>query len=152
MASPSSRKPAAGGRVFRVSAGSGPRVGTSSASPGPTVFALSFAHEEVLGVGRHVEAQREGEVGVDLLLHHGHHVEGVPHGVEAQDPRQLLETGSGRGDHQPVKGFDASPLFLLWDHESLVLLETFSFFFKHSVLVFIQTHVNKTVLDHINHH
>lgn len=44
-------------------------------------------------------------MGVDLLLHHGHHVEGVPHGVEAQDPRQLLETGSGRGDHQPVKGF-----------------------------------------------
>ena len=31
---------------------------------------------------------------VDLLLHHGHHVEGVAHGVEAQDARQLLETGS----------------------------------------------------------
>lgn len=86
-----------------------------SASPGPTVFALSFAHEEVLGVGRHVEAQREGEVGVDLLLHHGHHVEGVPHGVEAQDPRQLLETGSGRGDHQPVRGSVAFLLFLLCD-------------------------------------
>lgn len=59
-----------------------------------TLFALSFAHEEVLGVGRHVEAQREGEVGVDLLLHHGHHVEGVSHGVETEDPRQLLETRS----------------------------------------------------------
>lgn len=59
-----------------------------------TLFALSFAHQEVFSVGRHVEAQREGEVCVDLLLHHGHHVEGVPHGVEAQDPRQLFETRS----------------------------------------------------------
>lgn len=64
---------------------------------GPTLFALSFAHEEVLGVGRHVEAQREGEVRVDLLLHHGHHVERVPHRVEAQNPRQLLETSSAGG-------------------------------------------------------
>lgn len=63
-----------------------------------TLFALSFAHEEVFGVGRHVEAQREGEVGVDLLLHHGHHVEGVSHGVETEDPRQLLETRSAEGD------------------------------------------------------
>ena len=58
---------------------------------GRTLFALSLAHEEVLGVGRHVEAQWEGEVCVDLLLHHRHHVEGVSHGVEAQDPRKLLE-------------------------------------------------------------
>lgn len=64
---------------------------------GRTLFALSFAHEEVFGVGRHVEAQGEGEVGVDLLLHHCHHVEGVPHGVETQDPRQLFETGSVGG-------------------------------------------------------
>lgn len=59
-----------------------------------TLFALYFAHEEVLGVRRHVEAQGEGEVSVHLLLHHGHHVEGVPHGVEAQDARQFLETSS----------------------------------------------------------
>ena len=55
-----------------------------------TLFALPFAHEEVLCVRRHVEPQREREVRVDLLLHHGHHVEGVAHGVEAQDARQLL--------------------------------------------------------------
>lgn len=59
-----------------------------------TLFALSFAHEEVLRVGSHVEAQREGEVCVHLLLHHGHHVEGVPHGVEAQDARQFLKASS----------------------------------------------------------
>ena len=56
-----------------------------------TLLALSFAHEEVLCVGRHVETQGKGEVRVDLLLHHGHHVEGVAHGVEAQDARELLE-------------------------------------------------------------
>lgn len=33
-------------------------------------------------------------MGVDLLLHHRHHVEGVSHGVEAQDARQLLEASS----------------------------------------------------------
>lgn len=59
---------------------------------GQTFFALSFAHEEVLSVGRHVETQREGKVGVDLLLHHRHHVEGVSHGVETQDAWQLFET------------------------------------------------------------
>ncbi len=64
---------------------------------GRTLFALSFAHEEVLGVGRHVEAQGEGEVGVNLLLHHCHHVEGVSHGVETEDPWQLFETGSEGG-------------------------------------------------------
>lgn len=68
-----------------------------------TVFALSFAHEEVLGVWRHVEAQREGEVGVDLLLHHGHHVERVPHGVEAQDARQLFEARPGGGTKGGVR-------------------------------------------------
>lgn len=31
-------------------------------------------------------------MGVDLLLHHGHHVKRVSHGVEAQDPRQFLKT------------------------------------------------------------
>lgn len=61
---------------------------------GRTLFALSFAHEEVLGIWRHVEAQWEGEVGVDLFLHHCHHVEGVSHGVETQDPWQLFETRS----------------------------------------------------------
>ena len=61
----------------------------------PTLLAVPLAHEEVLGVGGHVEAQREGEVGVDLLLHHGHHVEGVAHRVEAQDARELLETRPG---------------------------------------------------------
>lgn len=68
--------------------------GECGAAPERTLFALAFPHEEVLGVGRHVEAQREGEVCVDLLLHHGHHVESVSHGVEAQDARQLFETGS----------------------------------------------------------
>lgn len=33
-------------------------------------------------------------MGVDLLFHHGHHVESVSHGVEAQDAWQLFETGS----------------------------------------------------------
>lgn len=58
-----------------------------------TLFALPFAHEEILSVRRHVEAQGEGEVGVDLLLHHGHHVKGVSHCVEAQDARQFLKAG-----------------------------------------------------------
>lgn len=52
-----------------------------------TLFALSFAHKEVLCVRSHVEAQREREMRVHLFLHHGHHVEGVPHSVEAQDAR-----------------------------------------------------------------
>lgn len=78
---------------------------------GRTLFALSFAHEEVLGVGRHVEAQREGEVCVDLLLHHRHHVEGVSHGVEAQDPWQLFETrsvGAETKDHTGLNSENVS--------------------------------------------
>lgn len=75
---------------------------------GRTLFALAFAHQEVLGVGRHVEAQGEGEVGVDLLLHHRHHVEGVPHGVETQNPWQLFETryagGETKGGARPCDG------------------------------------------------
>lgn len=59
-----------------------------------TLFVLSFTHEEIFGVRCHVEAQGEGEMGVDLLLHHGHHVEGVSHCVEAQDARQFLKAGS----------------------------------------------------------
>ena len=31
---------------------------------------------------------------VYFLFHHGHHVEGVAHGVEAEDARKNLETGS----------------------------------------------------------
>jgi len=34
-------------------------------------------------------------VSVHLLLHHGQHVERVPHRVETDDLRQLLETRSG---------------------------------------------------------
>lgn len=45
---------------------------------------------------------------VDLLLHHGHHVEGVSHGVEAQDARELLET---------------SPAKTAWSDSSFVLLD-----------------------------
>ena len=30
---------------------------------------------------------------VYLLLHHGHHVEGIAHGVETKDARENLETG-----------------------------------------------------------
>lgn len=63
-----------------------------------TLLPVSLGHEEVLGVGRHVEAEREGEVRVHFLLHHRHHVERVAHGVEAQDPRQLLETRSVEGN------------------------------------------------------
>lgn len=57
-----------------------------------TFLPVALGHEEVLGVGRHVKAKREREVCVDLLLHHRHHVERVAHGVEAQDPWQLLKT------------------------------------------------------------
>lgn len=61
-----------------------------------TLFPVALGHEEVLSVGGHVEAQGEGEVRVDLLLHHGDHVEGVAHSVEAQDARQLLEARPGK--------------------------------------------------------
>lgn len=74
-----------------------------------TVFSLSFSHQKVLSVGRHVQPQGEGEVRVDLLLHHGHHVKGVAHGVEAQDPWQLLETGSvGMKQDKRVSGDEQS--------------------------------------------
>ena len=59
----------------------------------------------MLHVGRHVQLEREGEVGVHLdvddghdneddevdihlLLHHGDHVEAVTHRVESQNIRQ----------------------------------------------------------------
>ncbi len=70
---------------------------------GQTLFALSFAHEKVLGVRRHVQPQRERKVGVDLLLHHCHHVEGVSHGVETEDPWQLFETRSERREEGGIK-------------------------------------------------
>ena len=35
---------------------------------------------------------------VDFLLHHGHHVKGITHGVEAKDARKHLEA-SPRKDH-----------------------------------------------------
>lgn len=59
-----------------------------------TLLPVAFGHQEVLGVGSHVEAKREGEVRVHFLLHHRHHVERITHGVEAQDPWQLLKTRS----------------------------------------------------------
>ena len=69
----------------------------------------------MLHVGRHVQLEREGEVGVHLqhcldvddgrdneddevdihlLLHHGDHVEAVTHRVESQNIRQGLEARS----------------------------------------------------------
>lgn len=30
---------------------------------------------------------------IDLLFHHGYHIECVPHGVEAQNSREFFETG-----------------------------------------------------------
>ena len=59
-----------------------------------------FADEILLHVGRHVEAEREGEVGVDLLLRHRHHVECVPHRVEAQDLGKALEARPEPDTHQ----------------------------------------------------
>lgn len=56
-----------------------------------TFLPVALGHEEVFGVGRHVQAQGEGEVCVDLLLHHGHHVKGVAHSIEAQDAWKFLE-------------------------------------------------------------
>ena len=47
----------------------------------------------LLHVAAHVQQERERKVRVDLLLHHGDHVERVPHCVEAQYLRQLSEAG-----------------------------------------------------------
>lgn len=33
---------------------------------------------------------------VDFLLHHGHHVKGITHGVEAKDARKHLEASPGK--------------------------------------------------------
>lgn len=41
---------------------------------------------------------------VYFFLHHGHHVERVAHGVEAQDPRELLKT-CPEGQRETVMGF-----------------------------------------------
>lgn len=40
---------------------------------------------------------------VDLFLHHGHHVKGVSHGVEAQDSRQFLETSPVKQNKKSLK-------------------------------------------------
>ena len=49
-----------------------------------------------LHISGHVQSHGEGKVCVDLLFEHGEHVECVPHRVETQDARELLETRPGR--------------------------------------------------------
>lgn len=68
-----------------------------------TFLPVALGHEEVLGVRRHVEPQRERKVRVYFFLHHGHHVERVAHGVKAQDPRELLKTCPERQKEIVVK-------------------------------------------------
>lgn len=55
-----------------------------------TVLALG-GHQTPLQVTGHIQVQREREERVHLLPHHRVHVEGVAHGVEAQNVRQALE-------------------------------------------------------------
>jgi len=54
-------------------------------------------------VVRHVQLDREREEGINLLFLHGHHVESVAHGVEAEDVRQLLEASSTSGKRRQTK-------------------------------------------------
>ena len=60
-------------------------------------------------------------MGVDLLLHHRHHVEGVAHGVEAQDAGKLLETGPG-GVRWGLDGFN--PLLFSFNYHYYYYLFT----------------------------
>ena len=64
---------------------------------------ITFGDEIVLHVGRHVQLQRKGEVGVDLLFQHRDHVECVAHCVEAENLRELTKAGSLLRSHLSVR-------------------------------------------------
>lgn len=79
-----------------------PRPKSVHASSASVLTAACLAGQQVaLHVVGHVEAQGKREVGVHFLLHHRHHVEGVPHRVEAQDLRKPLHARPARGTVGP---------------------------------------------------
>lgn len=62
-----------------------------------------WSHQVFLHVLGHVQAERERKVSVYFLLHHGHHVKCVAHGVETEDPGKFLETGPEIHSDQQIK-------------------------------------------------
>ena len=59
---------------------------------GHSTLILFVSHQKFLGVRCHVELKRKGEVCINFLFHHSHHVERITHRVKTQNPRKNLKT------------------------------------------------------------
>ena len=70
-----------------------PRLQTEQKNCIFVTLILFLSHQEFFSIWSHVELKRKREVCIHLLLHHGHHVEGIAHSVETKDARENLETG-----------------------------------------------------------